>query len=144
VRSARFRGALPLKRNPELKNPEPYPVCAGFAQSSPPELTSIGWAPFQVALAVERAGAAGTLRNHHVLWIHTLNTMGAVLVPCAIIVNWHPDLLVSMLFMLVVLTLAMKLVSYAHVNHDLRVRTSPSAPRIVLVECSRASVSYQV
>jgi len=64
-----------------------------------------------------------------VLWIHTLNTIGAVLVPCIIIVYWHPDLLVSLLFMLVVLTLGMKLVSYAHVNHHLRrLRREPPAP----------------
>lgn len=90
-------------------------------------LTWVGLSWFAlVALAVERAGAKGLLKNQHVLWIHTLNTIGAVVVPCIIIVYWHPDLLVSLLFMLVVLTLGMKLVSYAHVNHDLRVRPSPA------------------
>jgi len=106
-------------------------------------LTWVGLSWFAlVALGVERAGAKGLLKNHHVLWIHTLNTIGAVLVPCIIIVYWHPDLLVSLLFMLVVLTLGMKLVSYAHVNHDLRVRPSPrSLPLLLSVPTTRIRVA---
>lgn len=40
---------------------------------------------------------------------------------CVFAIFMQPDIWISVLMMMVVLTLFMKLISYAHVNHDLRV-----------------------
>eukprot|EP00240_Pyramimonas_obovata_P003049 CAMPEP_0118923662 /NCGR_PEP_ID=MMETSP1169-20130426/2102_1 /TAXON_ID=36882 /ORGANISM="Pyramimonas obovata, Strain CCMP722" /LENGTH=671 /DNA_ID=CAMNT_0006864679 /DNA_START=317 /DNA_END=2332 /DNA_ORIENTATION=- len=72
------------------------------------------------ALLTERFAANGTLREREALIIHILNISTCMLGPCFIVINHRPDILVSIIFMLVVLTLCMKLISYAHVNYDLR------------------------
>lgn len=72
------------------------------------------------ALGLELMAAHWGVNDYVIAALQVVNAGAGVLVPCYIITVYQPDIILSILFMLVVLTLFMKLVSYAHVNHDLR------------------------
>jgi len=87
-----------------------------------------------MALLIERFAVKGWISDRTANMLRILNVSTCCLGPCYIVLAYRPDIFVSVIFMLIVLTLCMKLVSYAHVNHDLQVlhRTPPEEPHPLL------------
>ncbi|KAL3928558.1 MAG: hypothetical protein SGPRY_002338 [Prymnesium sp.] len=85
--------------------------------------------PLLLAWAIER-GAVGRRKGAYLFdWLHAINAAGGLVVACALV---HMDLggggaLGGVSLLLASITLFMKLCSYAHVHHDLRVATSESS-----------------
>eukprot|EP00241_Pyramimonas_parkeae_P003563 CAMPEP_0114255748 /NCGR_PEP_ID=MMETSP0058-20121206/17740_1 /TAXON_ID=36894 /ORGANISM="Pyramimonas parkeae, CCMP726" /LENGTH=642 /DNA_ID=CAMNT_0001370179 /DNA_START=41 /DNA_END=1969 /DNA_ORIENTATION=+ len=84
-------------------------------------VTWVGLSVFAaIALAVELAAVHLGLHDYAAALVQAVNCGFVLFVPCTVINFYKPDIWISVLMMMVVLTLFMKLISYAHVNHDLR------------------------
>ena len=62
--------------------------------------------------------------------LNLANTAAALLVPCCLVTSTHADAVPGFVITMAAVVLWLKLVSYAHCNHDLRCAVRPMAPAL--------------
>lgn len=64
--------------------------------------------------------------------LNLANTAAALAVPCCLVTSTHADVVPGFVITMAAVVLWLKLVSYAHCNHDLRCAVKPIIPALWL------------
>ena len=75
-----------------------------------------------VSWAIERYGGEGEAWERWLGWVHALHIVAVFVVPQVIITVTHASIISGLVLVMVVMVMTMKLVSLAHVCHDIRHR----------------------